>query len=324
MKKFLLVLFAVVFILSVIFFPGCNSADKEKEKEKETTSASNEDSLKKVVERGEYLAHHVAVCMDCHSKRDFGKFSFPPAPGTLGIGASFPFGKAEGIPGDIWAPNITPKRLGDWTDDEIARAIAHGVNKQGDTLFPIMPYNNYSRMAKDDLYAIVAYIRTLAPSDSTVPPRKLDIPLSMLPPLPEFAPGKNIRPDPSDKVKYGQYLTTIASCSDCHTPMKPDGSPDFSKAFSGGFVFATPMFKVAVSNITPDTATGIGSVSEDAFVTKFRTNSSDEVVNKDHGRQNTMMPWAMYGKMKEEDLRAIYAYLRTVPPVSNKVEKWPK
>jgi mono/diheme cytochrome c family protein len=146
----------------------------------------------------------------------------------------------------------------------------------------------------------------------------------VLPPLPEFAPEKNMRPDSSDKVKYGQYLTTIASCGDCHTPMTKDGAPDFAKAFSGGFVFSTPMFTVSVANVTPDTATGIGSWTEDAFVAKFRTNSSDAVVNKDHGKQNTMMPWAMYGKMKEGDLRAIYAYLRTIPPVSNKVEKWPK
>jgi hypothetical protein len=214
--------------------------------------------------------------------------------------------------------------LAQWTDDEIARAIAHGVNKIGDTLFPIMPYYNYSRMAKDDLYAIIAYLRTLPASDSTVPPRKLFIPMSALPPLPEFAPDKNIRPDSSDKVKYGQYLTTIASCGNCHTPMKKDGSPEFSKAFSGGFVFNMPMFKVTVANITPDSTTGIGSWTEESFVAKFRTNASDEVVNKDHGSQNTIMPWAMYGKMKEMDLKAIYAYLRTVPPVSNKVEKWPK
>lgn len=320
MRKLLLFLLVVLFATAAVIFPGCNNSGKEKE----VTAASSEDSLQTVVERGKYLAHHVAVCIDCHSKRDFSKFSFPPAHSTEGIGASFPFGQAEGIPGEIWAPNITPKRLASWTDDEIARAMTHGVNKAGDTLFPIMPYINYSKMAKDDLYAIIAYLRTLPSSDSTVPARKLFIPMSSLPPLPEFAPDKNTRPDSSDKVNYGQYLATIASCGFCHTPQNKDGSPDFSKAFSGGFVFSTPMFKVTVANITPDSATGIGSWTEDAFVAKFRTNSSDEVVNKDHGKQNTMMPWAMYGKMKEGDLKAIYAYLRTVPPVSNKVEKWPK
>lgn len=320
MRKVLLSVSVILFVISALLFPGCTNADKSSS----AASEADADSVKAVLERGEYLANHVAVCIDCHSKREFSKFSFPPKPGTEGIGASFPFGEAEGIPGEIWAPNITPARLASWTDDEIARAIAHGVNKAGDTLFPIMQYYNYSRMAKDDLYAIIAYIRTLAPSDSTVPPRKLFIPISSLPPLPEFAPEKNKRPDPSDKVQYGQYMVTIASCGDCHTPRTKEGAPDFSKAFSGGFVFKTPMFKVAVSNITPDSATGIGTWTEDAFVAKFRTNSSPEVVNKDHGPLNTMMPWAMYGKMKEEDLRAIYAYLRTVPPVTNKVEKWPK
>lgn len=318
MRKLFLFLIAVVFVISAVIFPGCNNSGKE------ASAVSSEDSLKMVVDRGEYLAHHVAICMDCHSRRDFTKFSLPPAHGTEGIGSSFPFGEAEGIPGEIWAPNITPARLASWTDDEIARAVAHGVNKTGDTLFPIMPYTNFSKMAKDDLYAIVAYLRTLAPSDSTVPPRKLFISLSSLPPLPEFAPEKNVRPDSSDKVKYGQYLATIASCGFCHTPMNKDGSPDFSKAFSGGFVFSTPMFKVTVANITPDSTTGIGSWTEDAFIAKFRNNASDEMINKDHGRQNTIMPWAVYGKMKEADLRSIYAYLRTVSPVSNKVEKWPQ
>ncbi len=319
MKKLIALSAIVTLIIAAANFTSCNNNKSDQQAD------TSNDSLQNVIERGEYLAHHVAVCMDCHSKREFTKFSLPPTPGTFGIGASFPFDETEGIPGEIWAPNITPTRLKDWTDDEIARAMAHGVNKKGDTLFPIMPYYNYNRMAKEDVYAIIAYIRTLSPSDSTVPPRKLDIPMSMLGPLPELAFEKNVRPDPSDKVKYGEYLITIASCSDCHTPMKPNGmEPDFEKAFAGGFVFNTPMFKVGVGNITPDSATGIGAWTEEVFLARFRNNSSDEVVNKDPGRMNTVMPWAMYGKMKEDDLKAIYAYLRTVRPIKNLVEKYPK
>ena len=82
-----------------------------------------------VVERGDYPAHHVAACIDGYSKRDFAKFSFPPVPGTFGIGASFPFEKAEGIPGEICAANINPKQISDWADDGIARAVAPGGNK---------------------------------------------------------------------------------------------------------------------------------------------------------------------------------------------------
>lgn len=303
--------------ITAAFYSSCKSKDSQ--------PVSNEDSLKKVVARGEYIAHHVAVCVDCHSKREFNKFSLPPTPGTYGIGASFPFGEADGIPGEVWAPNITPTRLKDWTDDEIARAVAHGVNKAGDTLFPIMPYHNYSKMAKEDLYAVIAYLRTLPPSDSTVPPRRIDIPMSALGPLPEFAPEKNMKPDPSDKVKYGEYLATMASCGFCHTPMKEGGMEfDFEKAYGGGFVFKNPMFTVAVANITPDSATGIGTWTEAAFIEKFRNNSSDEMLSKDPGKMNSVMPWAMYGKMTEEDLKAIYAYLRTLRPVNNKVEKYPQ
>lgn len=147
--------------------------------------------------------------------------------------------------------------------------------------------------------------------------------MSMLGPLPDGNLDNNRIPDPTDQVAYGEYMVNAAACAECHTPMGPQG-PDFSKMFAGGFVFQTPMFKVAVANITPDSASGIGTWTEKMFIDKFRNNSSDAVVNRNPGRENSIMPWSMYGKMKEEDLKAIYAYLRTVKPVSNKVEKYPK
>lgn len=315
MKK--LIAFAAICVIAAFYFSSCNNnADQP-------AATDGADSLKKVVERGDYLANHVAVCIDCHSKRDITKFSLPVVPGTEGGGAGFPFGEAEGVPGMVWAPNITPAALKDWTDDEIIKAMTQGINKKGDTLFPIMPYHHYSKMAKDDIKAIVAYIRTLKPIDSLTPPRKINIPASMFGPLPAATLESNTRPDPSDKVKYGEYMTNFAACAECHTPMGAQG-PDFSKVFAGGFVFNTPFFKVAVANITPDSATGIGSWTEEMFVQKFRTNSSDANVNRDPGKENSIMPWAMYGKMKDEDLKAIYAYLRTVKPINNKVEKYPK
>lgn len=292
-------------------------------KSETTTATSAEDSVKKVIARGEYLANHVAVCIDCHSIRDTGRFSMPVVPGTEGGGAAFAFSKTEFVPGEVTPPNITPAGLKDWSDDDIIKAITRGINKKGDTIFPIMPYHSYSRMVKSDVLAIVAYIRSLKPVEHTVPARKMEVPLSMFGPLPDRNLDNNIMPDPADKVKYGQYLTTLAACADCHTPMGPQG-PDFSKVFSGGTVFDNPLFKVAVANITPDSATGIGAWTEGAFVSKFRNNSSDATLNTRPGRQNTFMPWSMYGKMTDEDLKAIYAFLRTVKPIANKVEKHPK
>ncbi|HWR33688.1 MAG TPA: cytochrome c [Chitinophagaceae bacterium] len=317
MKKFLALAAICTIAVTVFYISSC------KGKKSESQADNKEDSLAKVVERGNYLSNHVAVCIDCHSKRDITKFSMPVIPGTEGGGAGFAFGKADGVPGEITAPNITPFALKDWTDDEIIKALTRGINKKGDTLFPMMPYHNYSRMAKSDVYSIVAYLRTLKSIDSTTPPRKLEVPLSMFGPLPDGNLDQNSIPDKADKVKYGQYLITVAACGDCHTPRGPQG-PDFSKMFAGGMLFENPFFKVAVSNITPDSATGIGAWTEEQFVNKFKDNASDETVNTNPGRNNSIMPWYMYGKMNDEDLKALYAYLQTVKPVTNKIEKFPK
>lgn len=312
---------ALLAIAAAFYFSACNNEKTETA----TTVGIDQDSLNRAVQRGDYLANRVAVCIDCHSHRDITKFSLPVIPGTEGGGAGHPFTEAEMVPGVIFPPNITPFGLKDWTDDEIARAMTQGINKKGDTLFPIMPYHNYSRMAKKDVYSIIAYLRTLDPIDSTVPPRKLNLPsMAVLGPLPSGDLSNNSVPPPSDPVKYGEYLVTIASCSECHTPRNQQGMPQFDKMFSGGFVFTTPFFKVAVANITPDSATGIGTWTEESFVNKFKTNSAPDKVNANPGRENTIMPWAMYGRMDEEDLKAIYAYLRSLKPVSNKVEKFPK
>jgi mono/diheme cytochrome c family protein len=317
MRKFIAMAALCIVIIAAAYFSACNNNKSEPQAD------NKEDSIKKVVERGEYLANKVAVCIDCHSKRDTARFSMPVIPGTEGGGAGFAFGKAEAVPGEVTAPNITPFVLKDWTDEEIIRAMTKGINKKGDTLFPIMPYHSYSKMTKDDINAVVSYIRTLKPVEATTPDRKFFIPASMFGPLPAGSMEQNQMPDPADKVKYGQYITTVAACAECHTPLGPQG-PDYTKVFAGGFVFETLGFKVGVANITPDSATGIGAWTEEMFVTKFKNNASDESVNRKPGKQNSYMPWYVYGKMTDEDLKAIYAYLRTVKPISNKVERFPE
>lgn len=317
MKKILSSAVIAMLFVAALSIPSC----KGKQSTGNTTTA--DDSLKLMVARGEYLANHVTVCIDCHSIRDTAHFSMPIVPGTEGGGAAFAFTKTEFVPGEVTPPNITPAGLKDWTDEEIIRAITRGINRKGDTIFPIMPYHSYSKMTADDIKSIVAYIRTLKPVEHSTPARKMEVPMSMFGPLPDGDLSKNTMPDPADKIAYGAYLTRSAACADCHTPMGPKG-PDFSRIFSGGTVFENPIFKVAVANITPDTATGIGAWTEEMFVNKFKTNASEAVLQTKPGRQNSFMPWSMYGKMKEDDLKAIYAFLRTVKPVTNKVEKFPK
>jgi len=316
-KAFVLAALCMIAIAAV-YTTACNNGKKEPQ-----ATVSKEDSVKNMIARGEYLANHVTVCIDCHSIRDTGRFSMPVVPGTEGGGAAFPFTKAEFVPGAVMPPNITPAALKDWSDDDIIKAITRGINKKGDTLFPIMPYHSYSKLAKSDIQAIVAYIRTLKPIERTTMPRQLEIPSGMLVTVPDGNLDNNKIPTQAVKLAYGGFVSSAAACAECHTPMGPQG-PDFSKVFSGGTVFENPLFKVAIANITPDTATGIGAWTEEMFVNRFKNNASDEMQNTRPGRQNTFMPWSFYGKMKDEDLKAVYAFLRTVKPISNKVEKFPK
>jgi hypothetical protein len=92
--------------------------------------------------------------------------------------------------------------------------------------------------------------------------------------------------------------------------------------FAGGNTESLIPFQVTSANITADSATGIGEWSELMFIAKFRTNAATENLQSKPGKFNTIMPWSFYGTMTDSDLKAIYAYLRTVPHVRNAVEKW--
>ena len=305
-----------LFFLIVIagFISACNNNNN-------TSALTKEDSLQLKLERGNYLVHSVVNCVNCHSLVDLNKFSLPVVAGTEGGGGLAVHEFLE-IPGKIYIPNITPAALKDWSDDEIARAMTRGINKKGDTLFPMMPYHGLSRMTKEDVDAVIAYIRTLKPIENKFPARQLFIPAAAFGPLPDNDYKNNPRPDSNDKVKYGEYLVAIAHCNDCHTPLTKEQLPDMSKYLSGGQHFKLPAFAVTVANITPDSATGIGSWTEEMFIAKFRTNASKENLATTPGKFNTLMPWSFFGTMRDHDLKSIYAYLKTIKPISNKIVKW--
>ncbi|PRY16541.1 cytochrome c [Pontibacter ummariensis] len=277
-----------------------------------------------LVKRGEYLANHVTVCIDCHSTRDFSRFSGPLVPGTEGKGGD-KFDHSMGFPGTFYARNISSDKetgIGSWTDGEVYRAMTKGVSKDGEPLFPVMPYRAYSQMTTEDAYAIIAYIRTLAPIKHKVPRSEPDFPMNLIlrtMPTNESAPALQ-QTALNDELARGKYLVTIASCSDCHTPQE-QGAPVEGKYLAGGMEFANPDGSVLRSaNITPDTETGIGSWTEDAFVQRFKMNLEPGKVAP--GAPNTIMPWSMYAGMKEEDLRAVYKYLMSLEPNENKVERF--
>jgi hypothetical protein len=275
------------------------------------------------IEHGRYLANSVVVCMDCHSTREWNKFSAPLAPGTLGKGGE-KFSHAEGFPGVYFSKNITPKGINRYTDGELYRVITTGVTKEGRAIFPVMPYPYYNSMDEEDVYSIIAYLRTLDPIDSEVPDSKSDFPMNIiLNTIPKKRePVK--KPEKSDMLAYGGYLTKIAACIECHTDVK-QGQIIPELAYSGGREFAFPDGSVVRSaNITPDEVTGIGKWTAQAFIQRFKSyaDSSYVVPVVNQGEFNTIMPWTMYGSMTEEDLLAIYTYLQSVPAIQNKVQKY--
>ncbi len=275
-----------------------------------------------LVARGEYLANTVTVCMDCHSTRDWSRFSGPLVDNTLGKGGEV-FDHKFGFPGVFTSKNITSSGIGDWSDAELYRAITSGVTKSGTAIFPVMPYRAYGKMAKEDIYAIIAYIRSLKPIDNTVGNSTPDFPMNfIINTIPQPADHQPL-PDKSDVIAYGAYMTNAAGCTECHTPQE-NGAPIMSKYMAGGFPFQLPGFGVVISaNITPDQS-GIGSWSEDQFVERFKYYGKEGyVAHKVNEREfQSVMPWTMYARMEEEDLRAIYQYLQTIEPVEHVMQRF--
>ncbi|MFA5909816.1 MAG: hypothetical protein WC815_13640 [Vicinamibacterales bacterium] len=272
--------------------------------------------------RGKYLSDHVTGCTSCHSERDWTKFSGPVKPDRIGVGGQeFPLGGA----GTVYGKNITPAAIGTWTDGELQRAVTAGVSKDGTALFPLMPYPHFGAMAADDMHAVLAYIRSWRALENQVPARSLNFPMNLIVRTIPSPGAPQPRPSPDDKVAYGRYMTRSALCADCHTPIDDRGQPLPGRDFAGGMEFLETGYRVRAANITPDADTGIGSWTEQQFIDKFKAfeTPSDAVLSETERRQNTVMPLTAYAGMTREDLAAIYAYLRTQPPVVNRVTRFP-
>lgn len=271
------------------------------------------------VKRGEYLANHVMVCMDCHSTRDYSLFSAPLTPGTLGKGGET-FNQLMGFPGVFTSKNITPFGIGKWTDGEIYRAITTGVSRDGHAFFPVMPYLYYSSMDDEDAKSIVAYLRSIPPIESQPAPSKPDFPFNfILNTIPHNAtPTK--RPDTTDIIAYGKYMTTMSACVECHTPVDK-GQIIAEKMYSGGREFAMPSGLLTTPNITFDTETGIGNWTKEAFIARFKAYSDSTYKPQKLGPNDfqTVMPWMMYAGMNAQDLGSIYEYLKSLKPIKNAV-----
>ncbi len=277
--------------------------------------------------RGKELFEKIANCEDCHSQRDISKFAAPTIPGTTGGGFEFPV--ELGFPGKVASANITPDPetgLGAWTDGEKIRAIREGVSRDGRALFPLMPYTYFRSMSDEDVYSVVAFMNSLPPIKKRMPRTELNFPVNLLiKGAPRPVDGPVPEPDRSNRLKYGKYLVTMANCVVCHTP-EDKGQLVESQLFAGGREFRVGNFQVLSANITSDAETGIGAWSEEKFVNKFINYRPFAEGTPPVATQAnfTLMPWMAFARLPEEDLKAIYAHLRTIPAKNNKVETHPE
>jgi mono/diheme cytochrome c family protein len=263
--------------------------------------------------RGRYLANNVTGCTYCHSEHDWKAPGGPPLEAKLGAGQVFP---EKNLPGLVIAPNLTPDPetgAGTWSDDQFARAIREGIGHDARTLFPLMPYVEYRNMSDEDLASIVVYIRSLPPVRNPLPKTEIIFPVKYLirnVPQPLTAPVP--APDLSSPVKRGEYLVRMAVCANCHTPAVR-GQSIAGMDFAGGFTLNGALPAVTSANITPDPS-GISYYDENLFLQAMRT-------GKVRARElSAVMPFVRYRNMTDEDLKAIFAYLRTVPPVHHRVD----
>jgi len=262
-------------------------------------------------DRGEYIVRTVAHCGGCHS----GDEKNPDA--ALSGGREFHDWRI----GTARASNLTSDQetgLGAWSEAEIVRALRNGVSRDSRLLAPVMPYEWFHKMSDADAFAVARYLKSLPPVQNAVrqsPNLIFRIGRAVvLSPKPAMAVS-SLPQEPAPA--YGAYLAQhVALCADCHTPRRGLlAKADQSRLFAGT---STPPkgFPANPSNITSDADTGIGRWTEADFMKAMR-----EGVNPAGVHLHPFMPWRSFQHMTDDDLRALYLYLRTTPPIRNAVKR---
>jgi mono/diheme cytochrome c family protein len=263
-----------------------------------------------LVARGEYIVRSVAVCGHCHAQDPRN------SDGPLSGGLAFKNWRL----GTIRAANLTPDSatgIGRWSEAELVRAIRTGEDHDGDVLAPVMPYEWFHEMSDRDALAVARYLKAQPPVNNPIDNDPNLIyrfaRIFMLGPIDERAPPAPAR---APTAEYGRYLANhVALCADCHTPRGGlQAKPKKDELFSGN---AEPPagFPAKPANLTPDIETGIGRWSEAGFIRTLRTG-----INPRGDTLHTFMPWQQFRRMTDDDLAAIYRYLRTVPAIRHRVQ----
>lgn len=325
MKTFFKVAGGTLLILFAVVGTGLTWLSMKKPASRAASSETVEVTPARLA-RGEYVVEHVADCLNCHSDH-LTTFGMPIKPGTEGQGG-FLFDKNLGIPGVVAAQNITPDRetgIGAWSDGEVLRAMREGVDRNGDALFPMMPYVHFRTMSDEDAKSVLVYLRTLKPIRHSVPAKHIDFPVNLIIKFtPKPVDGPVNAPDPHNAVAHGGYLAELA-CVECHTPHDDKNQLDLTRSYAGGWTMRGPWGRVVTANLTPDPNGFLGRATKAEFIGRFRAFAHMDAHNSPAvppGR-NTIMPWLAFSKMTDQDLGAIYDYLRTVKPVANRVNSFP-
>jgi mono/diheme cytochrome c family protein len=253
------------------------------------------------IERGRYLAT-AADCVACHTVLDTGK----PFAGGRPIETPF---------GNIVSPNITPDRdtgIGAWTDDEFDNAVRRGIRPNGARFYPAMPFTAYTMMSREDVLAIRAYLKTVAPVHNVVVPNTLPFPFNIRAAMRVwnalyFTDGE-FRPDSQKSAEWnrGAYLVQgPGHCAGCHTPKSFLGGDKTSEYLRGSYLqgwFAP--------NITNDARTGLGNWSASDVATYLKTGHNH--VTAATGPMAEVVTYST-SQMTDSDLAAIATYLKSLP-----------
>ncbi|WP_213773499.1 cytochrome c [Bradyrhizobium sp. dw_78] len=255
-----------------------------------------------LVERGAYLAK-AADCMVCHTAPDGKQYAG-------GLGFKLPFGT-------LYSTNITPDKetgIGDYSDQDFLNALHRGVRRDGARLYPAMPYTSYTYLTDADALAIKAYLFSLPPVRAPAPANTLEFPFDqrwgMMFWSAVFNPDTRFEPDTSKSPEWnrGAYLAeALAHCGECHTPRNPAFALDNPKKFAGAITAGWRAF-----NISSDKQTGIGAWHDDDLISYLSTGHA-----LGHGTASGPMGEAVdqsLSQLAPDDIRAIVAYLRSVPP----------
>lgn len=267
-----------------------------------------------MIAKGRHIVLGPGHCTDCHSPAknvdSLLKLGQDP-PLSGGMLFDLPFGK-------FYTRNLTPDSvtgIGRYTDGEIARVLRHSVKPNGEAVLPFMPFQN---MSNEDLTAVISYLRSVKPVRNAVPDHQYNV-------MGNFIKAFLIKPGgPAEPVKeavaadttaaYGKHLVmAVANCNECHT--KRNGIGDYvGQPLAGGTVFEEEGVPALISpNLTPDPETGrITTWSRQQFMARFRMG---KLIAYSH------MPWESYGRMTDTELKAIYSYLRSLPPVNTSEKK---